>query len=91
MIGGPVSQAHLLGQVVRISAGLPAVVSCQRFTLLPAPSHLGLLDPPVFLIEGNPQGVGDAVEIIHHADQRHRVHDILVGESLCSELLEILL
>jgi len=50
-----------------------------------------LLDTPVFFIEGNPQAVGDAVEIIHHADQRHRVHDILVGESLCSELLEILL
>jgi len=64
---------------------------CRLWSALPASSHLGLLDTPVFFIEGNTQGVGDAVEIIHHADQRHRVHDVFVRKSLSSELFEILL
>jgi len=47
--------------------------------------------PRYFSLRAISRASADAVEIIHHADHRHRVHDVLVGESMSSELLEILL
>ena len=54
-----------------------------------AAADLVFPDVPVLLVKSDSQGVGESIEITHHADKGRCIHDVFIGEAMASQSFQI--